>query len=41
VEVERSVALVEGDSRTRVLPGVGDVVQGSAGGMRLGRSAGR
>jgi len=40
-DVERSVATVDGDGRTRILPGVAAVVQGSAGGMRLGRTAGR
>ena len=41
VEVERSVAVVDGDGETHLLPGVVDVVQGSGGGMRLGRTAGR
>ena len=41
VEVERSVVVVDGDGRTRLLGGIDDVVQGSADGLRIGRVAGR
>jgi len=40
VEVERSVAVADGEE-ARPLPGIVDVVQGSGGGLRLGRTAGR
>ena len=41
VEVESAVSVVEGGGETRLLPNVSEVVQGSGGGLRLGRTAGR